>query len=733
MSRVEQRAENGESPVVLLADDDATTRLLLAEALRREEFVVEEAANGREAIERFAEASPDVVVLDVVMPEMDGFEACATIRARPEGELTPILMLTGLDDVESIRHAYEAGATDFATKPFNWVVLSHRVRYMLRAQRALADLRRSEGRLARAQRIARLGHWEWDAASGQVRWSREVLSIFGSNGNGGPTLETQLGLVDPADREALERYRQEAVQRGTPYTVDFRVLRSDGSTRFVHEQAEALLGAGGEVQGLSGTMQDVTERREVEARLSFLARHDALTKLPNRGFFHEQVASTLARLRRQGGILAVLMVDIDQFKRFNDTLGHRECDRLLCDMAGRLQAALEISDPLALGAGEGDRVTLARPGGDEFLVAVTDIDGPSDAARVAQRILDELQEPFPVGDREVFLTASIGISLFPQDAEDPETLITQAASALSHAPDRGWGGYRFFNETTHTAALGRVTLEGELRQALEHGELCLHYQPLVHARTGAVVALEALARWPHPDRGMVSPGEFIPLAEETGLIDALGDWALRAACRQIQAWRLDGHEPPTVAVNLSPLQFQQEDLAAKLAQAIDKRSLEPGCLEVEITESVLMHDSERALRTLTQLKEMGVSIAVDDFGTGYSSLAYLRRFPFDRLKIDRSLVSGVVDSADAAAIALAILALAQSLDLATVAEGVETEDQAAFLRKHGCQTLQGFLYSRPVAPEEIPLLQSTRLGAMAQSDSGETSSLVAATEPLAAR
>jgi diguanylate cyclase (GGDEF)-like protein/PAS domain S-box-containing protein len=700
--------ENEDRSVVLVADDDSTTRFLLAEALRREDFIVVEAGDGAEALRRFGETPPDVVVLDVVMPEVDGFEACAAIRARPEGEVLPILMLTGLDDVDSIRRAYEAGATDFATKPFNWVVLSHRVRYMLRAQRAMADLRRSEARLARAQRIARLGHWEWDAASKGVRWSREVLAIFGTNGNGAPTFETQLGLVDPDDRERLRRLRQEAVERGAPYTVDFRVRRPDGSTRFVHEQAEALLGPGGEVQGLSGTLQDVTERREVEARLSFLSRHDALTRLPNRGYFNEQVSALLARLRPSEGILAILMVDIDQFKRFNDTLGHRECDRLICDMGDRLRAAFGIPDSLTPSSAPGEQILLARPGGDEFLLAITGIDGPPEAARFAQRVLDALREPFQIEDREVFLSTSIGISLFPQDAEDPETLITQAASALSHAPDRGWGGYRFFNESTHTAALGRVTLEGELRQALEHGDLRLHYQPLVDARTGAVESLEALARWPHPDRGMVSPGEFIPLAEEIGLIDALGDWAIDAACRQIQTWRLEGHEPPRVAVNLSAAQFHHEDLAERLAGAIRKRSLEPGCLEVEITESVLMHNSERALRTLTELKQMGLTIAVDDFGAGYSSLAYLGRFPFDRLKIDRSLVNGVVESADAASIALAILALARSLELGTVAEGVETEEQATFLRKHGCRTLQGFLFARPLPPHEvIPLLADT--------------------------
>jgi diguanylate cyclase (GGDEF)-like protein len=400
-------------------------------------------------------------------------------------------------------------------------------------------------------------------------------------------------------------------------------------------------------------------------------------------------------------MLAVLMVDIDQFKRFNDTLGHAECDRLLRDMAGRLRACLRLSDPLARGADGDGRVTLARPGGDEFLAALTDIEGPSDAARAAQRVLGALRKPFRVGEQEVFLTASIGISLFPQDGSDAETLMTRAASALSHAPDREWGSYRFFDEATHSVALGRVTLEAQLRLALERDELCLHYQPLVDARTGELVALEALARWPHPDLGMVPPGEFIPLAEETGLIDALGDSVLNATCAQIHSWRASGFEPPPVAINLSAGQFHQPELAAKLAKAAEDRGLEPGCLEIEVTESVLMRNTDRALETLRKIKEMGLRIAVDDFGTGYSSLAYLRRFPFDSLKIDRALVNEAVDRSDAASIALAILALAHSLELNTVAEGVETEEQAAFFSENGCRTLQGYLFARPMPPGEL--------------------------------
>ena len=668
-------------PLVLVADDEATTRLLLRSALEREGFAVVEAADGAEAISRFDATRPDLAVLDVVMPRVDGFEACATLRSRPGGEATPILMLTGLDDVESIRRAYAAGATDFATKPFNWVVLGHRVRYMLRAQATLAELRRSQARLAAAQRIARLGHWEWDRRSDRLVSSQKVGEIFGMTpGCREETLEAQLALVHPADREALQRCRTDAVRRLVPYGLDLRVVRPDGGLRFIHEQGEAFTGPGGEVLGLNGTVQDVTERMETEARIRFLAQHDALTHLPNRAAFRDWLAAALARRRREHGRLAVLFVDVDQFKRFNDTLGHAQCDQLLREIANRLRACLKLSEAGALVPEDDGQVTLARPGGDEFLAAISGIEDASEAAKLAQGMLDCLREPFLAEGRELFITASVGISVFPEDGADADTLITNAASAISHSGEEGCGVYRFFDSGTHAAALRRVTLEGQLRRALDRNDLRLHFQPQVDAGTRTVVGLEALVRWPHPERGMVSPMEFIPLAEETGLIEALGEWVLRAVCGQVRAWRDAGFEVPVVAVNLSAREFQQPTLVARIDRALREADLGADAIEIEITESVLMGQSQGVLETLRALKAMGLRIALDDFGTGYSSLAYLRQFPIDCLKIDRAFVRDISANPDDGAIVAAILGLARSLKLKTVAEGVETEKQAEFLR-----------------------------------------------------
>ncbi len=702
-----QKAER--PPTVLVADDEATTRLLLRSALEREGFSVVEAADGADAVAQFDATRPDLAVLDVVMPGMDGFETCAALRSRPGGELTPILMLTGLDDVESIRRAYAAGATDFATKPFNWVVLGHRVRYMLRAQATLAELSRSQARLATAQRIARLGHWEWDRGTDRLAWSPEVGEIFGMAPSLlAVSLEAQLELVHPADRDALRRCRTDAVHRLVPYGLDLRVVRPDGGLRFIHEQAEALTGPGGEVLGLNGTVQDVTERMETEARIRFLAQYDALTHLPNRTAFRDWLSAALARSRREQGRLAVLFVDVDHFKRFNDTLGNAECDKLLRDMADRLRACLKLSEAGALVPEDDGRVTLARPGGDEFLAAIGGIEEASEAAKRAQEILDCLRQPFSAGGRELFMTASVGISVFPEDGADADTLITNAASAVSHSGEEGCGVYRFFDSGTHAAALRRVTLEGELRRALDRKELRLHFQPQVDARTKTLVALEALVRWPHPERGMVPPLEFIPLAEETGLIEALGDWVLRSVCAQVRAWRDSGFEAPAVAINLSAREFQQPTLVARIDRALREADLGADAIELEITESVLMSQSQGVLETLRALKDMGLRLAIDDFGTGYSSLAYLRRFPIDCLKIDRAFVRDVSGNPDDGAIVGAILALARSLKLKTVAEGVETEEQAEFLRVRGCDVLQGYLFGRPVPAAEVEALMAHR-------------------------
>ena len=699
-------------PLILVADDEPTIRQLVREALESAEFSVVEARNGAQAVAAFSSLHPDLVLLDVMMPEMDGFQACAAVRRLPGGESTPILILTGLDDIESIKRAFEAGATDFASKPFNLLVLGHRVRYMLRAKRALDDLRESEARRASAQRIARLGNWERNLETGELHWSEEIFRLFGVDpGSFTPTPEGFLARVHPQDRDVVGRSLQEALRGEKPYSFDLRIQLPDGSVRFVHEEAEVQFAADGRPLRMAGTTQDISERKQAEDQIRFLAFYDGLTRLPNRLLFLEGLNLALAAARRQDRRLAVLFLDLDRFKRINDTLGHSMGDRLLQAVSERLKGSLRSSDTIARGESPSAGDTVARLGGDEFIVLLTDMTRGEDAAKVARRILDALADPFRLDQQEVFITGSLGIGVFPHDGEDADTLLKNADTAMYHAKDAGRNGYQFYSGSMNAAAFQRLSLENNLRRALERDEFLLHFQPQVDVATGAIVGAEALVRWRHPELGLVSPADFIPLAEETGLILPIGEWVLRRACAQARAWRDAGYPPLHMAVNISGRQFRQQLLVRSVEQAVAAAGYDPHRLELEITESVLMRSAEETVRTLRDLKEMGSRISVDDFGTGYSSLNYLTRFPIDALKIDQSFIRDITTDPADAAITTAIIAMAAGLKLQVIAEGVETPEQVAFLRRQGCHLMQGYHFSRPVPAEGFEKLLQAQAGA----------------------
>jgi len=700
------------SPLILIVDDDQAIRELVREALQYSDFSVMEARNGAQAVAAFESHRPDLVLMDVMMPEMDGFQACAALRRLPGGDGTPILMLTGLDDIESVKRAYEAGATDFASKPINLFVLSHRIRYMLRAKRNLDELRTSEARLASAQRIAHLGNWERDLVTGELRWSDEVFRLFGLvPGSFQPTYEGLLERVHPDDRALVARATEEALRREKPYSFDIRILLPDGKVGFVHEQAEVVFDASGRPTLMAGTTQDVSERKQAEDQIRFLAYYDGLSRLPNRVLFMERLSLALDSARRQGHTLAILFLDLDRFKRINDTLGHSLGDRLLQEVAERLKKCLRSSDTVARGDPMASSDTVARLGGDEFIVSITDITRGEDAAKVARRILDALHEAFRLDAHEVVITGSIGISVFPNDGGDAETLLKNADAAMYHAKDAGRNGFQFYSGSMNAAAFQRLSLENSLRKALERGEFQLHFQPQIDVDAGTIFGAEALIRWRHPDLGLVSPAEFIPLAEETGLILPIGEWVLRQACAQARAWQDAGHGPLLIAVNLSGRQFRQQELVQTVEQALASAGLDPRHLELELTESILMRSVEETVDTLRQLKAMGLRVSVDDFGTGYSSLNYLTRFPIDTLKIDQSFVRGITTDPGDAAITAAIIAMARGLKIAVIAEGVETQDQLVYLRQRGCRLMQGYLFSRPVPAEQFELLLRDRTGA----------------------
>ena len=471
-----------------------------------------------------------------------------------------------------------------------------------------------------------------------------------------------------------------AIARGSEGNTVLRLRRADGERRWVELFLAPVRSESGAVTHFVGVLNDVTYRKDAEARLNHLANHDPLTGLPNRNLLHDRLAHAIAR--RREGMAAVLFLDLDRFKLINDSYGHDVGDELLKAVAARLSACLRGED------------TVARLGGDEFVVLLEDLPGIDAAASIAGKIAARLAEPLSVGGRELPLAASIGIALYPRDGRVPQDLLKNADTAMYRAKEAGRGGFCFFAGEMNMHALRRLTLENELRRALDGGELEVFYQPQVAMDSGRLLGAEALVRWRHPLKGLVAPADFIPVAEETGLIVALGEQVLRAACRQIADWQRRGLPPLTVAVNLSPRQFRQADLVATIAGILAETGADPARLELEITEGAAMQNADEAVAALRRLRAMGVGLAIDDFGTGYSSLSYLKRFPIDKLKIDRSFVQGVPDDGDDTAIVQAIAAMAGSLKLKLLAEGVESEAQRAFLESLGCAEAQGWLFGR---------------------------------------
>jgi diguanylate cyclase (GGDEF)-like protein/PAS domain S-box-containing protein len=687
---------------VLVVDDDPGARLLVAAALEPSGFEVVEAADGDTGIELCEARDPDIVLLDVVMPGTDGFTVCRHIRAMPNGDLLPVLVMTSLDDAKSIDLAFEAGATDFIAKPINWATLAYRVRYALRFSYAYERLARQEELLASAQRLASLGSWEWRLDDESVSVSREAHRILDHDaGPTGVSLVDFYHAVHPEDRDEVRRRFRESLRRRGASEFDFRLQRPDGSERFLHAQAEPIFGRGGDQVGLRGIIQDVTQRRHAEEQIRRLALFDSLTGLPNRKNFKDHLERMIARASLAGTRLATLFLDLDRFKRINDSLGHSVGDQLLCEVATRLVAALRATDWILRGGRPDATSEIARLGGDEFTIVLEPVARADDVARVAQRILEAMAAPFVLQGYETYVTGSIGIALYPSDGLTAEDLLKNADTAMYAAKDGGKNTFQFFDAAMNKTAHDKLVYENDLRRALERAEFVLHYQPRVDAVSAAIVGAEALLRWNHKSRGFVSPGDFIPLAEESGLIISITEWVLAEACERGRFLCERGLSTLRMAVNVSTACLRHVGFVEAVERILLRSGLPPGLLEIEVTESLFLKDVDTALRTLNRLKSLGVQISLDDFGTGYSSLAYLKRLPVDLIKIDRSFVHGIESDPEDAAITAAIIAMAAKLGLPVVAEGVEKETQAHFLRRQGCQQMQGFLFSRPVPFERL--------------------------------
>lgn len=483
-----------------------------------------------------------------------------------------------------------------------------------------------------------------------------------------------------------------AFREGRDCHVVLRNYRKDGSMYWSELFIGPVENEGGVVSHYVWVQNDITETKRYQDELARQANYDTLTGLPNRNLLSDRAARAMVRARRYNRDIAVVFIDLDNFRVINDSLGYAVGNNMLRLVGERLGSSMRIVD------------TVGRVGGDEFVLVLEDQEKERLFTSQMQRILNVFSKPFLLGDRELFVTASIGVASYPHDGEKVETLLQNAEIAMYRAKDLGRNGFQFYKTEMNAQVNERLSLESWLRRAVDRKELSLHYQPQLDLRTNRVIGAEALIRWQHPKLGMIPPGKFIPLAEQTGIIVPIGEWVLRTACAQNKAWQDAGLPPITIAVNISARQFREKGLVKTIADILGETRLDPRYLELEVTEGVIMHDAEEVIRILQQLKSMGVKLSIDDFGTGYSSLSYLKRFPVDRLKIDQSFVRDVTSNSDDAAIALAVINLGHSLDLRVIAEGVETEEQLKFLRGHHCDEKQGYLFSKPIPAEDFTKL-----------------------------
>jgi diguanylate cyclase (GGDEF)-like protein/PAS domain S-box-containing protein len=638
----------------------------------------------------------DLVLLDIEMPEISGLDALLTLRGTYTSTELPIIMATAKDQSEDIVNALSLGANDYLTKPIDFPVALARIRTQLAHKRAEDALRESEERYALAARGANDGLWDWNLMDNVIYFSSRWKMMLGyQESEIGTCPDEWLSRIHSADRE---RVKDEIIAHQKGLTAHFesenRVQHKDGSFRWMLSRGLAVHDDLGKASRMAGSQTDITGGKVA----------DVLTGLPNRLLFIDRLARLIEHTKRHKDYLfAVLFLDLDGFKLINDSLGHAIGDQLLIGVANRLEKSLRVSDTVT-------RIeklfTLARLGGDEFTILLDQVKDSSDATLVAERLMKAMAAPFHLHGRKLFSSVSIGIALSSTGYDKPEDLLRDADTAMYRAKNRGKGRYEVFDLEMRASVIARLQLETDLRNALERQEFRNFYQPIVSLDSGRIAGFEALLRWQHPTRGLVQPLDFIPVAEETGMIHELGWWNLQKACRQLSDWNKcrNGDVPLTMSVNLSVKQFLQPELVTKIEELLREIGLPPETLKLEITESTVMTDPNAAVEMLSQIKALGVQLSIDDFGTGYSSLSYLHRFPLDTLKIDRSFTKSIGEEGDSMEIVRTILPMASSLHLNVIAEGVESAEQLQILRKLRCEFAQGYYFCKPVPADEAEAL-----------------------------
>ena len=676
---------------VLLVEDSAAEADLVRDMLARGTpggFSVVHVQRLALALAPLRQGAADVVLLDLNLPDSIGLSGFEEIhRVAPSA---PVIILTNVQSEAIAARAVRMGAQDYLVKrEVNETLLRRAVRYAVERKRAEEALRASEERYALAVNGANDGLWDWDLERDGVYFSPRWKAMLGYREEEiGGRIEEWFDRVHPEDLERLRTALTDHLEGRTPhFECEYRVYTKSGQMLWVLSRALAVRNAAGQGYRIAGSLTDITARKLAQERLLHDAFHDALTGLANRALCLDRLEQALKQYRRDPErVFGVLFFDLDRFKNINDSLGHSVGDQLLVEVARRLQRFLRPGD------------TVARLGGDEFAVILTDIGGVAEATHVAERIHELLAQVFVIRDHEVFTSASIGIAMISEKYERPEELLRDADLAMYRAKQGGTGCCEVFDSTMYESAVALLKLETELRRAVEREEFVMHYQPIVSVGSGRILGFEALVRWRHPEHGLILPDQFIPAAEETGLIVPLGWWVLRTACRQAHEWQqLFPVEPPlSISVNISGKLFLTSNMADRMLEVLQETGLPPESLRLEITESAMMDHRDAAVAELTRLRAAGVKLHIDDFGTGYSSLTYLQRFSYDSLKIDRSFVSGIRQEQEGTELVRAIVALGQMLNMNVIAEGVETPEQYRWLLAMNCPEAQGFWFSKPL-------------------------------------
>ena len=686
--------------LLLVEDNPGDTRLFRemfnAEGLH--DTVLKHAESVCEAENCLAQHAVDIILLDLRLPDAQGLEAVRRVRAA--APRIPLVVLTVSDDESLAAQALQEGAQDYLIKG------QIEARGLLRALRYAIERKIMEDALFAEKELALVTlNSIGDAVictdiSGKITFlnlvAEKMTSWSHEEAQSRPMAEV-FRIIDATTRETVANPAEVTVRKSRTVHLPSNCLliQRDGSEIPVENCVSPIHDREGKAIGAVIVFRDVSVAQAMALQMAHSAQHDFLTGLPNRMLLNDRVRQAISLAARHGKKVAVLFLDLDGFKHINDSLGHPIGDKLLQSIAKRLVDCGRSSD------------TVSRQGGDEFVVLLSEVEQSDDAASTARRMLQSIAEPHSIGQHDLHVTASIGLSIYPDDGLDAETLIKNADTAMYQAKENGHQSYQFFKPAMNVRAVERQSIEESLRRALERQEFALHYQPIVNLKTGEISGAEALLRWSHPTRGPVSPAQFIPVAEDCGLILPIGNWVLREACKQAQAWAVAGLALGTIAVNISAIEFRDEHFLEGVFRILKDTGLDPKSLELELTESVLMKRAGSTESILKALRARGVQVAVDDFGTGYSSLSYLRRFPIDALKIDQSFVRQITTAPDETTIVTAVISMGRSLKLRVVAEGVETHEELAFLQAHQCDEAQGYFFSRPLIPEQLAKLLKT--------------------------